>query len=133
MVLAWEPRLFHWDWKSRNWAISIWMKVAAGIAAGFKQATLMVIAHDAGHGNTTTSKKLNRLISILGFMPTLFNYRLWLYDHNKSHHYATNDPHRDLYKPFSKAEFDALPRWRQVLERFGEDPVPASGSGTEQS
>lgn len=101
----------------------LWMKVAAGIAAGFKQATLMVIAHDAGHGNTTTSKKLNRLISILGFMPTLFNYRLWLYDHNKSHHYATNDPHRDLYKPFSKAEFDALPRWRQVLEKVYRTPL----------
>jgi omega-6 fatty acid desaturase (delta-12 desaturase) len=100
----------------------LWMKIAAGLAAGLKQGTLMVIAHDAAHNNTTASKKLNSFISIVCFMPTLFNYRLWLYDHNKTHHYQTNDPHRDLYKPFSKSEFDALPRWRQVLEKVYRTP-----------
>jgi omega-6 fatty acid desaturase (delta-12 desaturase) len=56
-------------------------------------------------------------------MPTLFNYRLWLFDHNATHHSQTNDPHRDLYKPFSKEAFDALPGYRRALEKIYRTPA----------
>jgi len=51
-----------------------------------------------------------------------YNYRLWCFEHHKLHHPNTNDPHPDAYTPFSKDEFDSLPRWRQWLERFYRAP-----------
>lgn len=101
----------------------LWVKALASVALGFREAIVMVIAHDAAHGNTTPNKSLNKLIAVVGFLPSYFNYQLWLYDHNQTHHVRTNDAHPDLYRPFSKAEYDALPAWRQYLERLYRTPL----------
>ena len=96
----------------------LWLKVACAIVAGFKIANLGTLAHDAAHGNLVKSRRLNKVLGILGFMPGLFNYRLWLYDHHHIHHPYANGRHRDSWVPFSKDEFDRLSRPRQWLERL---------------
>ena len=100
----------------------LWMKIIASILAGVKISNLSVIAHDAAHNSLTKSKRLNKFIAITSFLPCMFNYRLWLYDHNKLHHSMTNEKFPDSYTPFSKEEYDNLPKLRQWKERLYRRP-----------
>ena len=100
----------------------LWMKVIASIFAGIKISNLSVIAHDAAHNSLTKSRRLNKFIAITSLLPCLFNYRLWLYDHNKLHHTQTNEDFPDSYTPYSKEQFDSLPALRQKLERLYRKP-----------
>ena len=93
-------------------------QLACGIAAGFLIGTLFTVAHDACHGSFTGSDRLNRLLGRLCFLPSLTPFTSWEYAHNRIHHSYTNLRGRDYaWAPFSKAEFDRLPRLRQWLER----------------
>ena len=100
----------------------LFIQVIASIVAGTKMAILGGVAHDAAHGNTTASPGLNKAIAIICFAPGLFNYILWLQDHHVMHHPHTNSDHPDTYTPFSKVEYDALPLWRRLAERFFRTP-----------
>lgn len=99
----------------------MWMKLIASIFAGIKLSNLSVIAHDAAHNSLTKSKKLNKFIAITSLMPCLFNYRLWLYDHNYIHHTKTNEESiPDSYTPLSKQKYDTLTsfgKWKVRLYR----------------
>ncbi len=101
----------------------LWMKVLASVLAGTKISNLATLAHDAAHGSLTRSARLNKLIAMLSFMPGLFSYRLWLYDHHQLHHPKTNGAHRDSFTPYSLEEFRALPKWRQRAERLYRSPT----------
>lgn len=100
----------------------LWMKLAASIVAGSKIPTLVALAHECAHGAFTKWRAVNKVLAIIGFTPGLFNYILWLQDHHRLHHPLTNGDHPDTYTPFSKAEYDALPRWRQALEKLYRSP-----------
>ena len=100
----------------------LWMKIACSLLAGLKIPNLVTLAHDGAHGSLTRSARLNRLLSILSFMPGLLNYRLWLYDHHQIHHPNTNGAIQDSFTPLSPAEYAALPKWRQIAERFYRSP-----------
>ncbi len=93
------------------------VKLAAAVLAGGKMANLVTLAHDASHNSLTTSRKLNELIAIVSFTPSLFNYRLWLYDHHNLHHHKTNEDHPDSFTPISKNEFDSLSNWGKSKQR----------------
>lgn len=101
----------------------LWMKIACSVLAGAKISNLVALAHEAAHGSLVRSARLNRLISILSFMPGLLNYRLWLYDHHQLHHPKTNGAHRDSFTPYSLEEYRAFPKWRQVAERYYRSPT----------
>jgi omega-6 fatty acid desaturase (delta-12 desaturase) len=96
-------------------------KILCSLVAGIKIANLGTLGHDAAHGNLFRRRWQNRLVGVLSFLPGLYNFRLWLYDHHNIHHIVTNGEHWDAWKPFSKAEYDALPRfrrWREHLYRM---------------
>jgi omega-6 fatty acid desaturase (delta-12 desaturase) len=53
------------------------------------------------------------------FLPSLTPYSLWEVGHNLGHHVYTNLRGMDyVWTPMTKPEFDALPAWRQLAERF---------------
>jgi omega-6 fatty acid desaturase (delta-12 desaturase) len=80
---------------------------------------LFLIGHDACHGSFFNDARLNAIFGRLAFLPSLTAYSLWQVGHNTAHHGFNNLKGRDqVWAPFSKAEFDALPRRRQVLERW---------------
>jgi omega-6 fatty acid desaturase (delta-12 desaturase) len=80
---------------------------------------LFLIGHDACHGSYFNDARLNAICGRLAFLPSLTAYSLWEVGHNTAHHGFNNLKGRDqVWAPFSKAEFDALPRHRQVLERW---------------
>lgn len=100
----------------------LWMKCIASLGAGFKIATLVTIAHDAAHNSLTKYRRLNKLIAVVSFMPGLFNYQLWLYDHHRLHHTRTNENIPDSYTPFAKEQYDNLPAFRRWRERIYRKP-----------
>lgn len=105
---------------------SLWMQLLASMVAGFKIGTLLTVGHDAAHGSLVKGKRLNWFLGVMSFLPCLYSYRMWVYDHHILHHAHTNKDHRDTYTPLTKAEFDALPRWRQWVERFYRQANPIS-------
>jgi acyl-lipid omega-6 desaturase (Delta-12 desaturase) len=97
---------------------SIVLKILCSVLAGFKIASLFIIGHDAAHNAFTDRKILNQVIARIVFLPSLHNYGLWLVEHNRIHHQATNIKGIDSWSPLSKEEYDALPVWRKGVERF---------------
>ncbi len=96
----------------------VWAKLPFSVYAGLKIANLATLGHDAAHGNLTRSATVNRVLAFFCFMPGLHNYPIWLYDHHHVHHPFTNGRQKDSWTPFSKAEFDRLPRFRRWRERL---------------
>jgi omega-6 fatty acid desaturase (delta-12 desaturase) len=80
---------------------------------------LFLIGHEACHGSFFRSARANAILGRLAFLPSLTAYSLWEVGHNVAHHGFNNLKGRDqVWAPFSKAEFDALPPRRQALERL---------------
>ena len=101
----------------------LWMKLLASVFAGFKISNLSVIAHDAAHNSLTKSKRLNKFIAITSLLPCLFNYRLWLYDHNYIHHTKTNEENfPDSYTPMSKEKYKSSSPFKKWKERLYRKP-----------
>src|ERR1022692_446011 len=100
----------------------IWEKVACSIFAGMVLARMFSLAHNAAHENIVKAKRLNRVLAVVLFTPFFYNYCLWVYEHHRLHHPSPNDTKPDAYKPYSKTDFDALPRWKRFLERFYRSP-----------
>ena len=96
-----------------------WEQVLAGTATGLVIGRLFILGHDACHQSLSSHRRLNRWIGRLVFLPSLTPYSLWEVGHNVVHHGYTNLRGFDfVWQPRSLAEFRALPRGRQVLERI---------------
>jgi omega-6 fatty acid desaturase (delta-12 desaturase) len=95
------------------------LQTLAGAAAGLVIARLFILGHDACHQSFTPHRGLNRWLGRLVFLPSLTPYSLWEIGHNVVHHGYTNLKGFDfVWEPHTLAEFQALPRWRQRLERI---------------
>ncbi|MDH4310132.1 MAG: fatty acid desaturase [Gammaproteobacteria bacterium] len=79
---------------------------------------LFLVGHDACHGSFFSSSRLNAICGRIAFLPSMTAYSLWEMGHNTAHHGFNNLKGRDqVWAPYSKAEFDALPGYRRALER----------------
>ena len=96
----------------------LWQKVASAIFAGMVMGRVFSLAHNAAHENIVRGRSLNRFMATVLFVLVYYNCRLWMYEHHVLHHPFPNDTKPDAYRPFNKAQFDALPRWRRRLEQF---------------
>jgi len=99
-----------------------WVKIFGSIFAGIKLSQFLVLAHDAAHGSLIKSIKGNKALAVICFLPILYNYRLWIYDHHLLHHPHTNENHADSYTPISKSHYDSLGVARRALIRFYRAP-----------
>ena len=102
------------------------LRVACALFAGLRIGTLFLIAHDSGHDSYTSSRLMNKIIGRIAFLPSFHNFSLWLIAHNRSHHQSPNVKGLNSWSPMSKAEYDSLPRWRQVLESIYRTPMGIS-------
>ncbi|MBY0228552.1 MAG: fatty acid desaturase [Gemmataceae bacterium] len=96
-----------------------WARIACIFAIPMVIGGLFVIGHDAAHNSLTPVGWLNRLLGRLVMLPAYHPYTSWTHSHNTMHHGWTcfKGRHPD-FPPFTKAEYDALPAWRRLLERF---------------
>lgn len=97
---------------------ALWVKLIGTtlITAGIVR--LFLIGHDACHGAYFKNSTLNSIFGRIAFLPSMTPYSLWDVGHNVAHHGFNNLKGRDqVWAPFSKEEFDALPGYRKTLER----------------
>jgi acyl-lipid omega-6 desaturase (Delta-12 desaturase) len=80
---------------------------------------LFLVGHDACHDSFFGSSRLNAICGRIAFLPSMTAFSLWEVGHNTAHHGFNNLKGRDqVWAPYSKAEFDRLPGYRQSLERL---------------
>ena len=103
---------------------NFWLCLACVLINPITIGMLFVIGHDAAHNSLTPVGWLNRLLGRLVMLPAYHAFTAWCHTHNTLHHGNTTlkGRHPD-FPPFSKEEFDRLPRWRRWLERFYRTPL----------
>ncbi|MBB3213183.1 omega-6 fatty acid desaturase (delta-12 desaturase) [Herbaspirillum sp. Sphag1AN] len=100
------------------WVSNLLAKIVLGMVTGFIIGRLFILGHDACHQSLTEHRRLNAWLGRLVFLPSLTPYSLWAVGHNVVHHGYTNLRAFDfVWQPHSLEEFNALPRWRQRLEK----------------
>lgn len=125
-LMAFDLSIYALLWAALLLAIPWWLHAALGVAAGIATARLFLIGHDACHGAYFPApvRWANAIAGRIVFLPSLTPYSAWELGHNTLHHGFTNLRGKDyVYTPFSKAEYDALPAWRRLLERVYRHPL----------
>jgi omega-6 fatty acid desaturase (delta-12 desaturase) len=97
-----------------------WIVKLAGVAiAGVAVAMLFALAHDAAHGSLARSKRMNRLLATICFLPSWYPYTPWIRGHNHLHHGWTNVAECDYsWRPVSLEMYRAMVWWRKALEHL---------------
>lgn len=100
-----------------------WMRILASIVAGVKQANLIVLAHDAAHGNMARSPRVSMIIAVCTLTPCLFNYRVWIWDHHRLHHPHPSSFMNEAWRPLSLTEWREATWGRRLRERAYRAPI----------
>lgn len=117
LLLVFDLALYAVLWTALLLAPAWWMKLPLAAAAAVSIARLFIIGHDACHGSYFDSRWANAIAGRFVFLVSYTPFSTWELGHNTLHHGFTNLRGKDYgYTPFSKAEFDALPTWRRLLE-----------------
>ena len=95
-----------------------WLRLLAGLVAGFWIGRLFILGHDACHQSYTPNRSLNRVLGRIAFLPSLTPYSLWDTGHNVVHHGYTNLKGVDfVWTPLTAEEFAALSPMQGLLQR----------------
>jgi acyl-lipid omega-6 desaturase (Delta-12 desaturase) len=95
------------------------VKIGGIVTSGVAVAMLFALAHDAAHGSLARSRRLNRLLATVCFLPSWYPYTPWIRGHNHLHHGWTNVAECDYsWRPVSPADYLAMPRWRRAVEHL---------------
>lgn len=93
--VAWTP----------NWLLRIPLWVVAGLGGW----GLHCIAHDAGHGSFSRSRKFNYAVGHLSLLPLVYPFHAWRHVHNM-HHSSTNHLELDTdWRPLPAGMYDRMP------------------------
>jgi omega-6 fatty acid desaturase (delta-12 desaturase) len=124
LLLVFDLALYAVLWTALLLAPAWWMKLPLAAATAVSIARLFMIGHDACHGSYFAARRANASAGRLVFLASYTPFSTWELGHNTLHHGFTNLRGKDYgYTPFSKAEFDALPGWRRLLERVYRHPL----------
>ncbi len=80
-----------------HWGVRAVLVVPLTMSSGF----LFTLAHDAGHGSFSASRKLNGVVGRLALVPSLHVFGLWRMHHDLHHRY-TNLRQRDPSAAWSR-------------------------------
>ncbi len=91
---------------------------AAWIFGSLALAGMFVVGHDAAHGSLFNSKKVNKWVGRLLFLPELHSYEGWLLGHNRLHHGHTVREQMDfVWMPTTPAEYARMSTFRKFQHR----------------
>lgn len=111
LVLLFDLALFGASTALVLLASNLALKLVGMLAVTAAIVRLFLIGHDACHGSFFGSARLNAVCGRIAFLPSMTAFSLWEVGHNTAHHGFNNLKGRDqVWAPFSKAEFDRLPR-----------------------
>ena len=81
-------------------------------------AGMFVVGHDAAHGSLFNSKRANKIVGRLLFLPELHSYEGWLLGHNRLHHGHTVRQQMDfVWHPTTKEEYENMSTLRKFQHR----------------
>jgi len=88
------------------------------IFASLTLAGMFVVGHDCAHGSLFNSKKANKVIGRLLFLPELHSYEAWLLGHNRLHHGHTVREQMDfVWQPSRVEEYNEMNKFRKFQHR----------------
>jgi len=122
LLLLRDGALYWGLWAAVLLAPTLGWKILASVLLGIRLTSMYTLAHDASHRTLFASRRWNWIAALALGVPSVQNYRMWTHDHNHVHHPRTNGDHFDFYRPFSKAEYDALSPLQQLAERLCRAP-----------
>ncbi|CAN7692868.1 fatty acid desaturase [Pseudorhodoferax sp. LjRoot39] len=122
LLLLRDGALYWGLWAAVLLAPAMGWKILASVLLGIRLTSMYTLAHDASHRTLFASRRWNWIAALALGVPSVQNYRMWTHDHNHVHHPRTNGDHFDFYRPFSKAEYDALSPLQQLAERLCRAP-----------
>ncbi len=80
---------------------------------------MFVVGHDAAHGSLFNSKKANKLLGRLLFLPELHSYEGWLLGHNRIHHGHTVREQMDfVWMPSTIEDYKAMSGLKKFQHRI---------------
>ena len=111
--------------------VSVWLSLALVLpAAGFLTRTFIVF-HDCTHGSFMRSRRANDAIGVVTGLLVWLPYRGWQHEHAVHHATAGDLDRRGVgdVATLTVAEYDALPRARQIKYRLYRSPFVMFGLG----
>jgi omega-6 fatty acid desaturase (delta-12 desaturase) len=85
------------------------------IVAGLGGWGLHCIAHDAGHGSFSRSRRLNSIIGHVSLLPLVYPFHAWRHVHNL-HHAHTNNLELDTdWRPLPAGLYDRMPLRQKIV------------------
>jgi omega-6 fatty acid desaturase (delta-12 desaturase) len=92
-----------------------WGKSLCCLLGAFAIGGLFIVGHDAAHSSLVPSRRLNRLLARLAFLPAYVPLTTWRYNHNVLHHRFLRVRGRDpVWQPWSLEEYRSRPRWQRA-------------------
>ena len=102
------------------WLVLLWL------LAGLSISGLFILGHDAAHRALFRSKRLNRIVAQLTFLPSLHIHEGWVFGHNRLHHVHTVRQGMDfVWHPLTPEEYEALSPLRKLAHRVCWSPAGA--------
>ena len=96
-----------------------WLQVLGTVITWVSITRLFLIGHDACHEALVSNLRGNKWMARIAFLVSLTPYSTWRAGHNVVHHGFNNLRGRDfVWEPKTPAEYAAMPRWRQRVERL---------------
>lgn len=90
----------------------------AWIFGSLALAGMFVVGHDAAHGSLFDSKKINKVVGRLLFLPELHSYEGWLLGHNRLHHgHTVRDQMDFVWLPSTPEQYEAMSAFRKFQHR----------------
>ncbi len=114
-------------WALAWWALSLsyWLALAISVVNALFLLRLFAIQHDCGHGAFFQSRQVSDWVGRgLGVL-TLTPYDVWKRTHSVHHSTAGNLDKRGMgdIHTLTVAEYNALPRWKQIHYRIYRNPI----------
>jgi len=82
-------------------------------------SALFIVGHDAAHGALFKSKRLNRTIGKISFLPSFHVFEGWILGHNRIHHaFTVRQGYDFVWHPVTPEQFAELSRWQRLVHRF---------------
>lgn len=131
LVITLVPLALLWAAAYAALSVGYWLTLLILIPAAFFLVRLFIIQHDCGHGAFFLDTKLNDWTGrILGAF-TCTPYDVWRRAHAIHHASSGNLDKRGVgdIDTLTISEFQALPRWRQIVYQLYRHPVIMFGIG----
>ncbi len=101
-----------------------WAKALCCLLAGFSIGGLFIIGHDAGHSSFVPSRRINRWLGRLAFLPAYVPLATWRFNHNVLHHrYLRVRNHDMVWQPWSFDEYRSQSWLRRAYYRLLRTPL----------